>query len=117
MSKKQTLICPKCKNPRSVHHKSERCIGCSNQRFNKAITLKNLFTGETVSAPSISKFCEERPHLGKNAKYHFSEIIQKRRIHHKGWVLPENYRELDFSKVRKVIQIRLDKALNYGTGV
>lgn len=55
----------------------------------RPVVLVNLQTGEIASAKSVAQFCREHPELGINAKYHFSEVLQRRRLHHKYWALPE----------------------------
>lgn len=88
--KKKKKLCPVCKQTREVHGEGKRCQSCAN-RINRArpVVLVNLKTGELESAAAVADFCRNHPELGINAKYHFSEVLHGRRLHHKNWALPE----------------------------
>lgn len=50
--------------------------------------LTNIRTGRTISTPSIVAFCRKAK-LPKHSQYHITPILDKWRIQHKGWFLPE----------------------------
>lgn len=111
---KINYICRVCKKIKTIFYrkdKNEICISCSNKkRLNKSVILKNFLTGEEDSANSITGFCDRHSYLGKNAKYHFSEVLNRKRIHYKGWGLAKPYREVDLNKVKKISLIYLSNA-------
>lgn len=108
-----TYTCKCCKKTRSSicggkkrsYSHSQYCRNCIK---NKAVIFKNFITDEIISANSITNFCE-RAQLGKNAKYHFAEVLSGKRLHYKGWGLTNN--KVDKKKVKIIKQYVIKPAI------
>ena len=119
----QKVVCPKCDKTRKIILRSKTmkrkafyCGSCASKRriptwLYKKITLAYYNNGTISSSPSVSEFCRQRPNLGKYAKHHFSGVLNKQRIHYKGWILPETKGKINFKKAGKIKQILIKQAI------
>lgn len=74
--------------PRAKKHKCKEChVKYTSELNSKPVTLQNFKDGRVISAKSITKFCKSVK-LGRNARFHFADILNGKRFHHKGWHLP-----------------------------
>jgi len=102
--------------------KCKKCIA-TEQSYNSEQSGKPLhFKGKPVSfrfynreevehAESIRAFCRKHPELGENASYHFSGVINGKRLHYKGWLLGSNKVKLEESKVKTIEMTLVNRAI------
>lgn len=57
------------------------------QGVRRAVMLQHIRTGRIISAPSVAAFCRNA-RLGRNARFHFDNVLKGKRLEHRGWGLP-----------------------------
>lgn len=86
-----------------------KCFG--RKRFSKKVSFRHYKSNKVLNYDSITDFCKRRPNLGKNAKYHFWEVLNGKRLHYKGWLAGYNKCVIDVKKVQKVQQLLIKQAV------
>jgi hypothetical protein len=77
----------------------------------KPVVLRYYLNNKIDSAPSITMFAAKHKELGPNAKYHFADILNGKRLHYKGWLLASNRVKININKVQKIEQLLIKPAL------
>lgn len=80
----------------------------------KKVSLRFFKSKKVWNYDSLTNFCKPRIHsLGKNAKYHFAEVLNGKRLHYKGWLRADNPIKIDLNKVKKISQLLIKQAIKY----
>ena len=81
-----------------------------NHSILRPVSFRFYKNKKPEKAVSIVAFCNKHKELGENAKYHFSEVINGKRLHYKGWLMADNKIVLDLKKVKTIEQTLLKQA-------
>lgn len=88
-----------------IYHHTKTCTACHCRSVNnKPVSLRHFSSDLVENFPSIAAFCNAHPELGENAKYHFTEVLNGKRLHYKGWMRADNNIKINPDKVRYVTQ-------------
>lgn len=79
----------------------------------KSVKFIQITTGQIDQSISITSFCDKHKELGKYAKHHFTEILNGKRLHYKGWMLEDTYNRIDKNKVIESCQLIIKPAIIY----
>ena len=112
-------VCKRClKNKCMISHRkiekiTKFCSFCWGAVLrNKPVSFRYYNSSEIETFPSITLFCKNHPELGKNAKYHFAEVLKGRKLHYKGWLLANNKEKINISDVKIIKTICIKDFLN-----
>lgn len=107
-----TYKCKGCNNIKNgrkmskIEYITRYCRTCGTKFWlGRNISLRFYKNKNIENHISITDFCNKHPELGENAKYHFHEVLNGKRVHYKGWLDANNKIKIDIKKVKKIEQI------------
>jgi len=102
----------KSQNPNKTVKRTGVCKQCTTSLIkSKPVSFKFYLTNQSVRAKSITSFCKRIFPNYENAKFHFAEVLNGKRLHYKGWFLSSNKVKLDLSEVKKIEQLQIKRAV------
>ncbi len=88
-------------NSSRIYFHSRTCIACHSRAMSsKPVSLRHFSADNVENFPSITAFCQQHPELGENAKNHFSQVLNGKKMHYKGWMRADNLVKIDLNKVK-----------------